>query len=178
MISRVHHRRRAAFTMTELLVVIVIVAVLAGIAFPIGSSILARSRSAACLSNLRQIGVALESYLQDNSQTMPSLAAGRKTKAEEGAVLETELASYLPDPEIFHCPADHVEFARSGSSYLWNSTQSGRKRADLEFFGKEGNNPRIPLVIDKEKWHPGEGGVNFLYADLSASSKARFGVNR
>jgi prepilin-type N-terminal cleavage/methylation domain-containing protein len=166
------------FTLTELLVVLLIVAALAAIAFPIGNAILARSRSAACLSNLRQIGVALEGYLQDNAQTMPAIAAGRKSKAEDTPVLETELASYLPNPEVFHCPADHEIYEKSGCSYIWNSSQSGRNRRQLEFFGKSGADQRIPLVTDKEDWHPGDPGVNFLYADLSASSKVQFGVNR
>ena len=165
-------------TLTALLVALFIIAALAAISFPIGRAILARTRSAACISNLRQIGVALESYLQDNAQTMPAIAAGRKSKAEDTPVLETELASYLPNPEAFHCPADHEVFARSGCSYLWNSTQSGRNRRNLEFFGKTGIDQRIPLVTDKEDWHPGESGVNFLYADLSASSQVKFGVNR
>jgi hypothetical protein len=48
----------------------------------------------------------------------------------------------------------------------------------MEFFGKYGTDKRIPLVTDKEDWHPGESGTNFLYADLSASNKVKFGVNR
>jgi prepilin-type N-terminal cleavage/methylation domain-containing protein len=172
------HRRLPGFTLTEVIIVLAIIVALAAIAFPIGKSILAKSRSAACLSNLRQIGTALEAYLQDHAQTMPQIAAGRKGKGEDTPVLETELASYLSNPESFHCPADHKCFEASGCSYLWNSSQSGRHRLQLVFFGKEGSDRRIPLVTDKEDWHPGESGVNFLYADLSASSKVQFGVNR
>jgi len=170
--------RASGFTLTELLVVLLIIAVLAAIAVPITKSVLARSRMAACLSNLRQIGIGLESYLQDHADTLPNVAAGRKSKLEDVPVLETELASYLTNPETFHCPADHKVFKESGCSYIWNSTQSGRNRFRLEFFGKSGNDKRIPLVIDKEDWHPGENGSNFLYADLSASNKVKFGVNR
>jgi len=170
--------RSRGFTLMETLVVIAIIVALAAIAVPIGRSVMAKSRSAACLSNLRQIGTALEAYLQDHTQTMPEIAAGRKGKNEDVPVLETELASYLPNAEIFHCPADHKCFEASGCSYLWNSSQSGRNRMQLVFFGKEGSDRRIPLVTDKEDWHPGESGVNFLYADLSASSKVEFGVNR
>ena len=166
------------FTFTELLVVLAIIAVLAAIAVPVGRSVMARSRSAACLSNLRQIGAGLEAYLQDHAQMMPDISAGRRSKAEDTPVLETALAGYLPNPESFHCPADHGHFGKSGCSYLWNSSQSGRHRLRLVFFGKEGDDRRIPLVTDKESWHPGEPGVNFLYADLSASSKVEFGVNR
>jgi prepilin-type N-terminal cleavage/methylation domain-containing protein len=172
------HQPVPGFTMTEVLVVLAIVAALAAIAVPIGKSAMARTRNAACLSNLRQIGTALEAYLQDHTQTMPDIAAGRKSKAEDTPVLETELAGYLPNPESFHCPADPECFEKSGCSYLWNSSQSGRHRLKLVFFGQEGDDRRIPLVTDKESWHPGESGVNFLYADLSASSKVEFGVNR
>jgi prepilin-type N-terminal cleavage/methylation domain-containing protein len=170
--------RPAGFTLTELLVVLLIIAVLSAIAYPVGKSIIARSRSTACIAKLRDIGAALESYLQDNAQTMPNMAAGRKNKAEEVAVLDTELRPYLSNPEAFHCPADHKLFEHSGCSYIWNSTQSGRNRNSLDFFGKSGTDKRIPLVTDKEEWHPGESGVNILYADLSASNKLRFGINR
>lgn len=166
----------AGFTLTELLVTLLIIAVLAGIAYPVSMSIIARSRSTACIAKLRDIGAALESYLQDNAHTMPNIAAGRKNKAEDVAVLDTELRPYL-SPEAFHCPADHEIYEHSGCSYIWNSTQSGRNRNSLEFFGKSGTDRRIPLVTDKEEWHPGESGVNILYADLSASNKLRFGIN-
>ncbi|MEK7949621.1 type II secretion system protein [Luteolibacter soli] len=172
------HHRCPGFTLTEVLIVLAIIVALAGIAVPVGRSVMARSRTATCLSNLRQIGTGLETYLQDHAQTMPEIAAGRKGKNEDTPVLETELASYLSNPESFHCPADGKCFAASGCSYIWNSSQSGRNRLKLAFFGKEGDDRRIPLVTDKEAWHPGESGVNFLYADLSASSRVDFGVNR
>jgi len=162
----------------ETLIVLAIIAALAAIAVPIGRSVMARSRNTACLSNLRQIGTGLEAYLQDHAQTMPEISAGRRGKAEDTPVLETELVGYLSNPETFHCPADHKCFEESGCSYLWNSSQSGRNRMQLVFFGKEGGDRRIPLVSDKEDWHPGESGVNFLYADLSVSSKVEFEVNR
>ncbi|WP_193212092.1 type IV pilin protein [Luteolibacter marinus] len=171
-------RRGQAFTLTELMIVLAILAAVTAIALPVGRSVLARSRQAACLSNLRQIGTGLEAYLQDNAQYLPEIAAGRKTRNDDTPVLETVLAPYLPGSAVFHCPADHKEFERSGCSYIWNLSQSGRHRLNLEFFGKSGNDQRIPLVIDKEGWHPGESGVNFLYADLSASSKVQFGVTR
>jgi prepilin-type N-terminal cleavage/methylation domain-containing protein len=166
------------FSLTELLVVLAIIAALAAIVLPVGRSVLARSRSAACLSNLRQIGTGLEAYLQDNGQTMPELAAGRKSKSEDLPVLDTVLAEYVPSREVFHCPADHEIHEKSGSSYVWNTTQNGRHRTRLEFFGTAGEAKRIPLVTDKEAWHPGDPGVNFLYADLSASTQVHFGVNR
>lgn len=169
---------RMGFTLTEIIIVVAIIAALTALAFPISRSVVAKSRQTACLSNLRQIGVGLEGYLQDHAQRMPEISAGRKTRSDDAPVLEVILADYLSDSEVFHCPADHSEFARSGCSYIWNASQSGRHRLDLQFFGKSGDDQRIPLVIDKEDWHPGESSVNFLYADLSASSKVQFDVSR
>jgi prepilin-type N-terminal cleavage/methylation domain-containing protein len=171
-------RTRPGFTLTELLVVLAILGALAAFAIPAGRAVQARSRTAGCLSNLRQIGVGLEAYLQDNNQVLPDIAAGRKSKAEDVPVLETALTPYLPDSKVFHCPADHKIYEKSGCSYIWNSSQSGRHRLRLEFFGKTGQDNRIPLISDKESWHPGESGVNFLYADLSASTKVNFGVSQ
>jgi len=162
------------FSLTELLVVLALVGALAAIVLPVGRWAVGRSRAAGCLSNLRQIGIGLEAYLQDNNQILPELAAGRQSRSEDLPVLDTVLAGYLPGRDVFRCPADREVFEESGCSYLWNTTQNGRHRTRLEFFGEAGEAARIPLVTDKEAWHPGDPGVNFLYADLSASTKVQF----
>ena len=134
------------FTLIELLVVIAIVAVLGAVGFAIGKTVLGSSREAACLNQLRTLGTALESYLQDNNQTLPTLAAGRSSKEEDTPVLETILLPYLENLEAFHCPQDRKQFAKSGSSYLWNSTQSGLKTSQLSFFGIQDRPDKIPLT--------------------------------
>lgn len=160
------------FTLTEMLVVIAIIGTLAGIGYPVTLSFIAKSRETACLSQLRSIGVALQTYLQEHSDRMPELATGRASKTEDLPVLETVLLPYLNTPNAFQCPADKVQFAKSGSSYLWNSTQNGLHVSQLSFFGIQGRPDKIPLIADKESWHP--GGTNFLYADSSSSNKPRF----
>jgi hypothetical protein len=88
--------------------------------------------------------------------------------------MENTLSDYLSSEDVFHCPEDKVHFKASGSSYLWNSTQSGRNKHRLVFFNITGDSSRIPLVSDKEGWHPGENSVNILYADYSASKEFKF----
>jgi prepilin-type N-terminal cleavage/methylation domain-containing protein/prepilin-type processing-associated H-X9-DG protein len=66
-----HRSRIAAFTLIELLVVIAIIAVLAAILFPVFAAARDKARQATCLSNLRQIGAALELYVQDYDERMP-----------------------------------------------------------------------------------------------------------
>jgi prepilin-type N-terminal cleavage/methylation domain-containing protein/prepilin-type processing-associated H-X9-DG protein len=162
------------FTLIELLVVIAIVGVFAGIAWPVSMSMIAKSREAACLNQLRSLGVGLQTYIQENNQHLPTLQAGRNSKSEDVAVIDTILLPYVGNPAAFSCPVDKVQYPKTGSSYLWNTTQNGLQMSKLAFFGIQDRPDKIPLITDKEAWHNGK--VNFLYADLSAANQQRFTV--
>jgi prepilin-type N-terminal cleavage/methylation domain-containing protein/prepilin-type processing-associated H-X9-DG protein len=164
--------KHRGFTLMELLIVVAVIATLAGIGFPLARSVLAKSREAACLTRLRSLGVALEGYLQDHNRILPELAMGRSSRGGDTPVLETVLLPYAGTPDAFRCPQDDREFARSGSSYFWNHLQSGLPVTKLSFFGIDDRPERIPLISDKESWHP--GGTNFLYADQTSSNQVRF----
>ena len=166
--------KHRGFTLIELLVVIAIIGVLAGIAYPITTSFIGKSREAACLNNLRSLGVGLQTYIQEHNERLPTLEAGRRSKSEDIPVLDTVLLPYFESPEAFKCPADKEKYASTGSSYLWNTTQSGQLISQLVFFGIKDRPDKIPLITDKEAWHLGK--VNFLYADLSSANKQRFVV--
>lgn len=56
---------RQAFTLIELLVVIAFIAILAAIFFPVFAQACDKARQASCLSNMKQLGLALEMYEQD-----------------------------------------------------------------------------------------------------------------
>ncbi len=167
-------RTRRGFTLVELLVVIAIIGTLAAISYPFLRKNIDKSRQVSCLTKMRALGVALESYLQENNRRMPDIASSRSSKNDDVAVLETVLMPYLNNEEAFHCPADGKQFAKTGSSYLWNSTQSGRLASNLAFFNLDEKPQAIPLIADKEGWHPGPKSTNIVYADLSASSDLRF----
>ncbi len=64
-------RRSRAFSLVELIVVAAIICVLLAILLPALGHIREKSRSAACLSNLRQIGAALHLYASDNNDYTP-----------------------------------------------------------------------------------------------------------
>ncbi|MCU0748465.1 MAG: type II secretion system GspH family protein [Akkermansiaceae bacterium] len=172
MMHREQSMKRRGFTLVEILVVLAVIGTIAGVGIPMIRSAVAKSREASCLNQLRSLGVGLESYLQDHQQKLPDLETGRKSKTEDVAVIETVLLPYIESPDAFKCPQDSVEFEKSGSSYMWNSTQSGLHVSQMAFFGIKDRPDRIPLIMDKESWHP--GGTNFLYADQSSSNKVRF----
>jgi prepilin-type processing-associated H-X9-DG protein len=65
-------RSRAAFTLIELLVVVALIMILAGILFPVFAQARDAARRTNCVSNLKQIALAHQMYVQDNDDTLPS----------------------------------------------------------------------------------------------------------
>ncbi len=60
---------KRAFTLIELLVVLAIIAILAAILFPVFAQAKASAKKTQCLSNMRQLGIALTMYMSDHDET-------------------------------------------------------------------------------------------------------------
>lgn len=166
---------RGAFTVMEMIIVIAVIAVLAAAAYPVTQGFVRKANNVKCLGKLREIGAGLELYLADHADRFPAIELAGSSPGDE-LTLESVLAEYVAGPEVFHCPADREEFRKTGSSYLWNSTQSGRHKLRTSFFGMEGRPDLVPLVTDKEAYHGEPHGVNMLYADYHLSNTIEFGV--
>ena len=160
-------KRRRGFTLVELLVVMAIVGILVAIAIPASSRVIQSGKASACVSNLRDLGVALHLYLGEHNQIMPNLQAGRQSISQNLPVIDNTLNAYLTDPRVFACPADNKGLAAStGTSYYWNSAISGQSVTNLRFLLSNGHNSEIPVLSDKEGFHPyAANKVNLLYAD-------------
>ena len=92
-----------AFTLVELLVVISIIGLLAGLAVPAISGGLKSAKAGACLSNLHQIGVATMAYAADNSFKLPD--AGTGTSDMWADKLATFISTTTKSKKsIFVCP--------------------------------------------------------------------------
>jgi len=114
---------RAGFTLVELLVVIAIIAILASMLMAALGKAEASAHRAACLSNLKQIGVGVTVYLDDNVRlptltNMPSL--GLNNLPTMADVLD------VGSRVVFRCPADTAGFwDKEKTSYEWNARLNG-----------------------------------------------------
>lgn len=167
------HRSGKAFTLIELLVVIAIIGILAALLLPTLGRAKESARSTACLSNLRQIGIALQIYVSENRNRLPVM---RDLSADTNAIatntfpaIHTVLAPQLGNTNVLRCPSDTDGwFERTHSSYAWNSLLNGQDAEHLQVFSIQFNPHEIPVVYDKEAFHKARGkgkGVNYLYAD-------------
>lgn len=105
-----NHPRSRGFTLIELLVVIAIIAILAAILFPVFSQAREKARQASCLSNMRQVGMAISMYVSDNDaypmHSSPSSTRPRTRWADY-------IFPYVKNEKVFLCPsADRSVFAK------------------------------------------------------------------
>jgi prepilin-type N-terminal cleavage/methylation domain-containing protein/prepilin-type processing-associated H-X9-DG protein len=104
-------QRRKGFTLIELLVVIAIIAILAAILFPVFAQARDKARSASCLSNMKQIGLAVMMYAQDYDETEPPAYVGKtdpqgRPEWYYNQAAWTELIlPYVKNKQVFLCPS-------------------------------------------------------------------------
>jgi len=185
--------RNDGFTLVELLVVISVIGLLMGILLPALGKARASAKRVQCMSNLRQIGVAMRSYLDDNRDIFPLCCAfpwdiTDTSNPDYTPPITKVLAPILKEPKVFICKADNVKkyyLMVGNTSYWYNGiipggspglggitireyplVQAGAKEKDIEVMG------------DFDPVHPGFTGTyrkrvgqkNYLYADWHISN--------
>jgi type II secretory pathway pseudopilin PulG len=96
----------------ELLVVVAIIGILAGLLLPAIAAARERARRAACLSNLAQFGKALSMYAMDNNEQFP--------------VCLTNCGTAVQNPKLFKCPSDHRTAAGTMGEVAKNGGEEGQ----------------------------------------------------
>ncbi len=97
--------RKQGFTLIELLVVIAIIAILAAILFPVFAQARERARMTQCLSNARQLSIAVMNYAQDFEEAFPpSTNYAVPTNVPE-RIWTRLIQPYVKDTNIFTCPS-------------------------------------------------------------------------
>jgi len=117
--------KKKGFTLIELLVVIAIIAILAAILFPVFAKAREKARQTVCLSNMKQLGMASNMYIQDWDETT-LLDADNMGYADKVYGLATcyftVLEPYTKASKSWICPsdADSPQELSGQTSYKWN----------------------------------------------------------
>lgn len=85
-------RTKMGFTLIELLVVIAIIAILAAILFPVFSKAREKARQTQCISNQKQIALAVQMWTQENDEKFPTSEAFWASTGLTGKVLHCHTA--------------------------------------------------------------------------------------
>ncbi len=122
--------RRRGFTLIELLVVIAIIAILAAILFPVFARAREKARQTTCLSNIKEIGLALKMYVGDYDEVFPELY--HSSESPRTGLIQW-LIPYMKSQQIWDCPSASHNSSLTNylgmRSYAWNRVLNFRKLA-------------------------------------------------
>ncbi len=114
--------KRKAFTLIELLVVIAIISILAAILFPVFARARENARRVSCVSNLKQIGLGVVMYAQDNDGRYPMAS----NTDGSGRRWPDYIYPYVKSAQIFICPSvNSTDVAARGPAWATTPTPTG-----------------------------------------------------
>ncbi len=178
------------FSLVELLVVIGIVSLLIAILLPALSAAQERGRRTSCLSNLRQVGAAFQTYLNDGKGRLLRVNPEPWNPTFNGfPSLVTSFDTYIPrTSEAWQCPSDYYQgtTAPAGTTKYWEAFETSYQYNPYlqAFFEGDKFQQAVAAVVERRRidekdlwlfrdyWHfHGDeeeiNGRNYVYADGS-----------
>jgi prepilin-type N-terminal cleavage/methylation domain-containing protein/prepilin-type processing-associated H-X9-DG protein len=175
--------RLGGFSLMELLFVLVILGLLAALLFPVFGSAREKARQAACVGNMRQLGMAFRLYMQDNDEIFPinrTCVGGfmpPETPCAEGMTVLgwLDMVAVYTRGSLFKCPSDPTPIVSSQPlGYRLSSDPSRRTNINRCSYAKNNNLGNVPppfgyIVHDAMtyntattvmlmEWAPNQGG--------------------
>jgi prepilin-type N-terminal cleavage/methylation domain-containing protein/prepilin-type processing-associated H-X9-DG protein len=176
---RITRPGKNAFTLTELLVTIAVIAILAALLLPVLSRAKARAHQTTCLNNLKQINLAFQLYAGDNGDTLP---AAPNTVAYTAFVTNHFAIFYKglvkgyvglrgassPQDKLFACPADNFYFDGA-----YDETTSYHESSNIDYssyaYNGLGGTVNAPPTLPDQTQFPGLFGRKL--ASIKESAK-------
>jgi prepilin-type N-terminal cleavage/methylation domain-containing protein/prepilin-type processing-associated H-X9-DG protein len=129
--------RASGFTLIELLVVIAIIAILAGMLLPVLGRAKEDSVRIKCVNNVKQLGLAMQMYGDDNAALLPMAHGTVLWNATDPPPWSQALAPYFSNTNILLCPSMSQFFSKSPYNYFMGSRAAyiaaGEMQASVSF---------------------------------------------
>jgi prepilin-type N-terminal cleavage/methylation domain-containing protein/prepilin-type processing-associated H-X9-DG protein len=170
-------RRRPAFTLIELLVVIAIIAILAAILFPVFAQAREKARQTSCLSNLKQLSLAVNMYVQDYDENYPKASFWNTSTSFPNFYFWTSqlcVQPYMKNVDVYRCPSDSFVAGHDSAYYGLAASRPPRPitymaNAITPFYPMFGvNNPRGLMPAGPEYGNGFPGSTTL--ADIPSST--------